>query len=225
MSLLPPPVCAADEDRFRRVAGARQAAGHHGVFAVAQRGGIQAQHQMPRLQLRSCQVGAVESVTYSCPTYRCGLASSIARDFVQRNACPADRHPSRAGKACLIDQPIEPVHDRCRARRLVRTTRWPPAAGAAPRPAAGGTVRAETAAAPASRPRPTPMALASTTLPARAACNRPGTPSKRIVAQLQRIAEVAADAAEDHIDRQQAAQRLQEHALIADGQVARLRPG
>jgi hypothetical protein len=57
-----------------------------------------------------------------------------------------------------------------------------------------------------------PSGLAIATLPLRAACTRPGTPSTTR-AQLERVAVVVVHAAQDHVDRLQAAQRLQVHAV------------
>ena len=67
--------------------------------------------------------------------------------------------------------------------------------------------------------RPLPRPLAMNTVPARAACTRPGHAEQRIAAQLQRIAEVVVEAAQDHVHRLQAGERLQVDAAVAHGQV------
>ncbi len=52
-----------------------------------------------------------------------------------------------------------------------------------------------------------------------------GDPQRRVVAQLERIAEVVVEAAQHHVDRVQAAEGLEEHAVVAHGQVAALDQG
>ena len=51
---------------------------------------------------------------------------------------------------------------------------------------------------------PVPSALATATLPARAASTRPGHAERRVAAQLERIAEAVVEPAEDDVDRLQA---------------------
>ena len=69
---------------------------------------------------------------------------------------------------------------------------------------------------------PVPSALATATLPARDRFHQPGDAEQRVAAQLERIAEVVVEPAEDDVDRLQAVERLEEHAAVAHGQVAAL---
>ncbi len=72
--------------------------------------------------------------------------------------------------------------------------------------------------------RPLPSALAMTTLPARARIEQAGHAERRVAAQLERVAEVVVQAAQDHVHALEAAQRLEEDAVVAHRQVAAPRP-
>ena len=54
----------------------------------------------------------------------------------------------------------------------------------------------------------------------RTACSRPTGPAKPEEFELQRVGDGAGDAAHDQVDRHQAVQRLQRHAVVGDAQVA-----
>ena len=67
-----------------------------------------------------------------------------------------------------------------------------------------------------------PSAFAITTVPARTACMRPGTPSCESLLQLERIAELVVEAAHQHVHALQPFHRLQVEPVLAHREVAAL---
>ncbi len=90
------------------------------------------------------------------------------------------------------------------------------------RRAAAGTGRAGTRPAPAPRPRPRRGRWRCARVPPRTASSRPGTPIRLPASQLQRVDQPAVEPAQQHVDRLQALQRLQEHRAVAHREVAAL---
>ena len=111
---------------------------------------------------------------------------------------------------------------RGRARRGRRTTRSGPRASAAPRPASGGRAPGRYASRAGVSTRPLPSGLATATFPARTAWTRPGTPRNESRRSSSGSQIVVVQPAEDHVDRLEAAEQLEEDAVVADRQVAPL---